>query len=245
MIYDIVILIILLVFLIIGLSKGAAKTLLSLMAVVLAGVVSILMAKFLSQFIFDAFIRASLESKISDVLTNSPMGSVAQTTADVLSVIPSFIVSVMAFFGVSQTSFESYCSDTIAEKGNLAAESITEAIMPTITGLIGIVLCVILFVLLCFLLKKIAKVISKIFRLPLIRVVDSILGGVLGLAEGFVVVTLLVVLWNLLIPLFPADWTFVSQEYIDTSHLFGFISNGGIVDLVRNFTYSTDKIINL
>lgn len=242
MIYDLVILVILIVFLIRGIRRGAAKTLLSALALVSSAVLSIAFSGFLSQFIFDLFIRTSLESKITQVLVSSAVNSVAQTASDVVAAIPAFVISAMAFFGLPQNNFEVFCAQAVSEKGELAAGSITEAVEPAITGVISTILCIILFIVLSLLLSKLAKVISKVFRLPLIRVVDSIFGAVLGLCEGFITVTLILMLFNLLLPLFPAQWTFLSQEYIDTSYVFRAIYNGEIISWVQQFTYSAHKL---
>lgn len=245
MLYDLVILVILAVFVIGGVRRGAAKTLLSAVALIASAVLSVLLSRYISQFIFDAFIRASLEGKITEVLVNSAVNPVAQTATDIISAIPGFIVSAMVFFGIPQNSFQTFCEQAVTEKGELAATSITDAVMPVFTGVISTILCIVLFILLTIVLSKLAKLVSKVFRLPLIRVADSLLGGVLGLCEGLVTVTLILILLNLLLPLFPAQWTFLSQEYTDTSFVFRAINSGEIVTFVQQFTYRAEELINL
>lgn len=245
MIYDLILLIILIVFVVAGIRRGAAKTLLSLVALVASAVLSVALSRFLSQLIFDLFIRGALEDSINSVLANAVVGDVAQTAADIISALPAFILSAMTYFGMPEASFESFCAQSIAEKGEAASTAITDAVMPTVTGAISAVVGIILFIVLTVVLSKVAGIIAKVFRLPVIRIADSLLGGVLGLAEGVLTVFVAVVLLKMFIPLFSGNWTFLSAEYIESSYVFSAFYSGKLTDWIQQFTYNADKIVTL
>ncbi len=237
MLYDVLLIAIIIASVIIGYKKGAAKTILSAAAILVSAVVALFLSRILSQFIYDAFFREALESKISTTLENSIVGGVADAAVNVVSAIPGVIVGAMSFFGLSESSFENYCEFAVSEQGTAAAENIADKLSPVVVGLISIVLAVVFFVVLSFILRLLIKPVQKIFKLPLIRTPNSLLGGVLGLVKGTVTVLLIAVLLRLAMPFIPASWTFLSQESIDKSYIFSFVYDGGLLRCIQEFIY--------
>lgn len=237
MLYDVLLIAIIVASVIIGYKKGAAKTILSAASILISVIVALFLARILSGFIYDAFFKETLESKIGTALENSIVGGVADVAVNVVSAIPSVIVGAMSFFGLSETSFGSYCEFAAFEQGAKAAENIADKLSPVVVGLISIVLSVILFVVLSFILRLLIKPVVRIFKLPLIRTPNSLLGGVLGLVKGVIVVIIIAMLLKLVIPFIPETWTFLSQENIGKSYIFSFIYDGGLLETIRKFIY--------
>ncbi|MBQ2943478.1 MAG: CvpA family protein [Ruminococcus sp.] len=239
MIFDLVFLAILIVFLIYGIRKGAAKTLLSLVALVLAAVLSIVLSRCISQWISDFFIRGWLVNRISSVIEATALEPVANTVSEIVSSVPQVIISVLAFKGMSSVGFETSCTEALSDEAYPAEQSIADLIMPAITGVIGAVLGIILFIVLTILLSGLAKALSKVFRLPLIRVLDSLFGAVLGIAEGILLVTVILVLLNLLIPMLPIS----VSEYINTSYVFEGFNSGELLNLIQQYIYPVKELV--
>ncbi len=149
--------------------------------------------------------------------------------------LPAVLTNSLAYFGVN----EAKVSELFSTSATLAIE---EVIMTPVVGVISIVFFVILFIVLLFVLKKFFGGISKLFRLPLIRVVDSIAGFVLGILEGLLVVYILAFALKLIIPLTGGDLFILNEAYVSESLFFSLFYFGGLNTLIQSFIYSFGNI---
>ncbi len=237
MLYDIIILCIIAVFIIIGASRGAAKTLLSALALFASVVLAVFLSKLLSGFIFDSFIRGYIEGMVINVVEGTGLGNTVEAASELVSSLPAVFVSVMTFFGMSSETMEKMCADSFATDGAGATDTIVNSLKPAITGVVSVILGIILFLILSFLLQKLARVIAKAFELPLVRVANYLAGGVLGMIQGVLVVTIIIFVFKLLLPIFSNEWTFLSQEYMEGSYIFSLIYNGELLSTLQSLTY--------
>lgn len=235
MILDILSLIIILVFAIIGIKTGAAKVICRLLSVVIAFLAAVFLSHFLAELVYNTFIRQTIIDNISKVVNDSALSTAADKAAGLLGGLPMVLSNSLAYFGVTEVKLSSMFDTS-------AVESIEGVIMTPVVGVISIVFFVILFILLLFLLKKVMGGISKIFRLPLIRVVDSAFGFVLGLFEGLLVVYILAFLLKLVIPLTGGDLFILNEVYVADSIFFSLLYFGGLTSVVQSFIYSFSNI---
>ena len=68
----------------------------------------------------------------------------------------------------------------------------------------------------------------KVFRLPVIRQIDMVLGGVLGAAEAFLLICMLAYLLKLVIPQITTDLPLLQEETIYKSFIFKHLYDGNI-----------------
>lgn len=244
MVYDILFLGVVVFFAVIGFRRGAAKTLLSILSLIVAAVASMLLSRMFSQFIFDAFIRQSIIDNINTAISDSVIGDAATSAAAVVAALPRFALSAMSYFGAFDGSFENYCADVLTLSDADPAATITEAVMPSITGAISTILGIILFVVLLFLLRKLSNLIAKIFKLPLLRTVNSFVGGIIGILEGVAAVCVLAALVKLILPLFSADFASAGEQYIENSYIFSLIYSGKLTSWIQLFVYNVGKLMN-
>lgn len=235
MIYDILSLIIIVVFAIIGIKNGAAKVICRLLAVISAFLLSVFLSHFLAELVYNIFIKQTIVDNITGIINNSSLSTASEKANELLSSLPMALSNSLSYFGVTE--------GTLSEMFDTTAVSNIESLIKTpIVGIISIILFIVLFVLLLFLLKKVFRGISKIFRLPLIRVIDSILGFALGVTEGVLVVCLLAFLVKLIIPLTGGDVYLLNETAVADSRLFSFIYFGGLSSLVQGLIYSFSNI---
>ncbi len=245
MLYDIVILIIIAIFIIVGARRGAAKTLLSAVALLLSVVLSVFASKFLAELIFDGFIRGYIEGIITTVVEGTGIGDTVAAASEVVSALPGVFISVLSFFGMGIEALEGVCADAFATEGADATQTILSTIEPAITGLITVIIGIILFIILFFISQKIASVMAKAFELPLVRVANYLAGGILGMLQGVLVVTIIIFIFKLLLPIFSNEWTFLSQEYMEGSYIFSLIYSGKLLSTLQEFIYGISQLINV
>lgn len=236
MILDIITLVIILVFAIIGIKTGAAKAVCRLLAVAVSLAFSVFLSHFLAELVYNAFIKQTIMEKISEVISDSSMTTAAQKASGILSSMPMFLSNSLAYFGVTEAKVAQIFN------ASSAAEGIEEVIMTPIVGVISLVLFILLFFVLLFILRKIFGAVSKIFRLPVIRIADSVAGFALGLIEGVLVVCVLAFSLKLIMPLSGGNIFILDEAYISESYIFSFFYFGGIISFVQSFIYSFSNI---
>ncbi len=231
MLYDLIFAAIIIIAFLGGWRKGAAKTLLSLAAFSAALVFAILLARPLSQLIYDTFIKSSLEGKIAGFIVESPAGAIAFEAAAFLASLPKMLLAMLNQWGTSEHLTSGFASH--ADSASTAITQIADTISPVITSVITGVVCILLFIILRLILGFAAKGIAKIFRLPLLKLPDSLLGGALGLIKGAFIILALFVLLRLLYPFLYESLAFVYTGLGD-SMIASFISEKGILGLLTD-----------
>ena len=237
MLYDIILIIIVLLSVFMGIRNGASKTLLSLLAIVGAAVLAVLLSKPLAEFIFESFMRSSLEREvglaIADALKN-PEGY--QGNFD--NPLAAAFVGAMAYLGNPQENVTASCEELIAEKGSDAAPAIVDLFKPVVTGVVSVIAAIILFILLAIILVFISRIIAKAFRLPLIKIADTVAGGVLGFVRGMITVVAIALLLRLLAPVIGQNVPMMSADSINNSAIFSMIYNSSVSHGIQSFIYS-------
>ena len=92
------------------------------------------------------------------------------------------------------------------------------------------ILMIILFFVLYAVFKALARLLSKFFELPVLSLINRVFGGVIGIAEGVILVMLVVSLVRMAMPLTGDSIPFLTQEAIDGSFLFKAFYTGDIIN---------------
>ncbi len=221
MIADIIIILFLALFLLAGIKRGFARGLLNLLGLVVTAFIAGIVARFLSELIYSSFIRQSL---ISNIEASIEQGGFEQTLANCLDFLPSWIYSfVYALFSLFGVSMGEVQKELISGKASQAtAQAVESVISPLITAVISIALFFIVSVVIFVLLKVfVIRYIAKIFNLPVIKQINAVLGGIFGLAEGFILVWLAV---NIISLIFAATDNPSVNSNVFSGPIFGFFA---------------------
>lgn len=235
MIFDILTLIIIVVFAIVGFKTGAAKVIARLLALVCAFVLSLFLSHFLAELVYNTFIRQAVMDNITKVINDSALASASDKATALLEGLPELLSNSLVYFGIDNARIASLFDVKAAEK-------IQSLIMTPVVGVISIILFIILFIILLFLLKKVFSFVAKVFRLPVIRVIDSAVGLVFGLLEGGFAVYILAFLLRLAIPLTGGELYILNEAYVSSSYVFSMFYFGTLNSFVQSFIYSLGNI---
>lgn len=83
-----------------------------------------------------------------------------------------------------------------------------------------VVVTAVIFVLLQLLVRLVSNALDAVFRLPVLHLANSLLGGVFGLFKGVLVVFLLCAVLQLMLPLITAKYPNITQKEIDKSCIY-------------------------
>lgn len=227
MVYDIIIALILILCVVIGVRRGAARSLCGLLMSFLAYTAATFLGKWISNLIYQNILR----STIHDTVVNTVSDFSHQTLDDALTKID---LSGIDIFNLGlNDSVKGLVNDkltqpieNISANAGQTAETVVE---PIVIGIMSFFFTILLFIILYVLLRKLVMpLILGLFKLPIIRQLNMILGGVIGVAEAFLIVSMLAYLLKLVIPQISTNVSMLQESTIYNSFIFKLFYDGNI-----------------
>lgn len=188
MIADIIIIAIFALLFIIDFKRGIAITILNIAGVVLTGFLAYHISAFLASWVYTAFVQQTLITNLQQMIDTQGINA---AIANSFSALPDWAMGMMGFFlSLFGTDASIYTNDFQIpnQTATTVSVSVEQLIQPIITGffqmVIGAVISIIVFILIKLLVNKLAKV----FKIPVVKQVNQLLGGVFGLVEAAILV---------------------------------------------------------
>ncbi len=169
-----------------GRKKGFVKMILSIVATVIALLVAKEYAEPVANWINESFVHGRIVDSISRAISDS-VGSGAAAIANAL---PDYIVRAAEAIGLSTKEITANLGSNVTSVQ--AAEQICTAVEGAfIVPAIKIVSFFIIFAIGSAVLNFVASLINGIFKLPLIKSVNKLLGAILGGVKGLIAVLII------------------------------------------------------
>lgn len=188
MVADIIIIAVFALLFFIDFKRGIAITILNVAGVALTGFLAYHISNFLASWVYTAFVQQTLTTNLQQMIDTQGINS---AIANSFSALPNWVMGMLGFF-LSIFGLDSSVYTNDFQVPNSAATAVSTSvenlIQPVITGMfrlvIGAVLSIIIFIIIKILVKKLARV----FKIPVVKQINKLLGGVLGLAEAAILV---------------------------------------------------------
>lgn len=188
MVADIIIIAVFALLFFIDFKRGIAITILNVAGVALTGFLAYHISNFLASWVYTAFVQQTLTTNLQQMIDTQGINS---AIANSFSALPNWVMGMLGFF-LSIFGLDSSVYTNDFQVSNSAATavsvSVENLIQPVITGMfrlvIGVVISIIIFIIIKILVKKLARV----FKIPVVKQINKLLGGVLGLAEAAILV---------------------------------------------------------
>lgn len=188
MVADIIIIAVFALLFFIDFKRGIAITILNVAGVALTGFLAYHISNFLASWVYTAFVQQTLTTNLQQMIDTQGINS---AIANSFSALPNWVMGMLGFFlSIFGLDSSVYTNDFQVSNSAAAAvsTSVENLIQPVITGMfrlvIGVVISIIIFIIIKILVKKLARV----FKIPVVKQINKLLGGVLGLAEAAIIV---------------------------------------------------------
>lgn len=188
MVADIIIIAVFALLFFIDFKRGIAITILNVAGVALTGFLAYHISNFLASWVYTAFVQQTLTTNLQQMIDTQGVNS---AIANSFSALPNWVMGMLGFFlSIFGLDSSVYTNDFQVSNSAAAAvsTSVENLIQPVITGMfrlvIGVVISIIIFIIIKILVKKLARV----FKIPVVKQINKLLGGVLGLAEAAILV---------------------------------------------------------
>ena len=188
MVADIIIIAVFALLFFIDFKRGIAITILNVAGVALTGFLAYHISNFLASWVYTAFVQQTLTTNLQQMIDTQGINS---AIANSFSALPNWVMGMLGFFlSIFGLDSSVYTNDFQVPNSAAAAvsTSVENLIQPVITGMfrlvIGVVISIIIFIIIKILVKKLARV----FKIPVVKQINKLLGAVLGLAEAAILV---------------------------------------------------------
>lgn len=188
MVADIIIIAVFALLFFIDFKRGIAITILNVAGLALTGFLAYHISNFLASWVYTAFVQQTLTTNLQQMIDTQDINS---AIANSFSALPNWVMGMLGFFlSIFGLDSSVYTNDFQVPNSAAAAvsTSVENLIQPVITGMfrlvIGVVISIIIFIIIKILVKKLARV----FKIPVVKQINELLGGVLGLAEAAILV---------------------------------------------------------
>jgi uncharacterized membrane protein required for colicin V production len=185
---DIIIIAVFALLFFIDFKRGIAITILNVAGLALTGFLAYHISNFLASWVYTACVQQTLTTNLQQMIDTQGINS---AIANSFSALPNWVMGMLGFFlSIFGLDSSVYTNDFQVPNSAAAAvsTSVENLIQPVITGMfrlvIGAVLSIIIFIIIKILVKKLAIV----FKIPVVKQINKLLGGVLGLAEAAILV---------------------------------------------------------
>lgn len=220
---DVILLVVIVVFTLNGLHKGLIRSLVSFVGYVAASLLAAFFGRTGAVFLYDTFFKASLIEKVSDALQQAAgQGPTGQLQA-LEEGLPGFLLRPL--LGDGTESLSALLNQSIEQ----AAPAVVQALAPAVINGTRMVLTVVLFSVFIVAVGSLTRMLSAVFRLPILRQINSLFGGIFGFLTGGAVVLLLCLLLQLTVPLMKDGLFGITQKDLDSSWVFHTLYQGNPV----------------
>lgn len=217
MILDLILLAIVLVLTIIGVMRGIFRTLFHLASVVVAVFAACALSGVIAQFVYDTYIAPTVLQSVNDTLAASGH-SVGEIAENVLTSLPAALGGMLSLFGVTEDTLANSL-EGISKNTEGLAEALSSAISAPVLSVLSTVFAVLLFLVLVLIFRLIGtRLMGFLERLPVLGVLNRILGGALGVCEGAALCVLLIFVLRLMLPYQTGG--LITEEMINESVVF-------------------------
>lgn len=219
MILDIGLLCVFLFFILIGVKRGFIRSAVHFLGAVIAAFLASALGGAAAKWVFDTLFREALVSKIGETIFSLGGQGAAAAAEETLSSLPDFIQRALEEAGITVGSLQGM----LASKTGEAAELIADALSPVFISFLKVLAVIVLFMLFTMLVRVLANLVASVFRLPVLRQLDGLLGGVFGFLLALVALWILVSAVQVFIPMLAVGARADLEEALDHSLLAGLL----------------------
>lgn len=219
MILDIGLLCVFLFFILIGVKRGFIRSAVHFLGAVIAAFLASALGGAAAKWVFDTLFREALVSKIGETIFSLGGQGAAAAAEETISSLPDFIQRALEEAGITVGSLQGM----LASKTGEAAELIADALSPVFISFLKVLAVIVLFMLFTMLVRVLANLVASVFRLPVLRQLDGLLGGVFGFLLALVALWILISAVQVFIPMLAVGARADLEEALDHSLLAGLL----------------------
>ena len=168
--------------------RGFVRSVIELVGWFAAIMLATWLAGMMASAVYTSFIEPELIKGVQNTLT----GISQSAGADVSTIYDSLPFFLRGAF--SEGELMSEINNGLSQGSASAATAVAESLKPVFVSIVSTILSVLLAIPFMILVRIAAKQINKLFNLPIVGVVNRVLGGILGFFKGILIIFIFVII---------------------------------------------------
>ena len=209
----------------IGYHRGFVRSLIQLVGLIAAAVIAAVLSTGIAALVFDSFISDGLTETISTKIQATDTSSAAESVQQALQELPAPIVHALEQYIGTPHEIVSGLEGSLSGSAQAVAETVVKSVVrPVAVALLRFLVFFILFILLMIVVGLVAKLVNGLFKVPVLKQVNGVLGAVVGVVQGILFLFVAVTVLQLVTASTSADAA-VSSKDVEDSILVGFMAD--------------------
>lgn len=180
--------------------------------------------------------RPNITSKVYGVLQDTIGQDIQTRNQAIFSIFPSFVSNTLSYHGLSAQSI----NNSILTASQNATLQVVNAIAPIIVNFMRTILFTILIIALSFIVRRVTYMVSRITRLPMLKQIDQLLGGFLGLIKCALFIFIFCTIIYIMVPMLENTPELLSQKTINATYIFKhFYYSNPLNSMLKTFNVPT------
>lgn len=218
-ILDVAVILLFVLAILIGIKRGFVKTVIRLVGCLLALVIAYSLSGVIAGGAYDAFLAPTVKEQIVAHVPSADTESLREGLDAVMEQLPGFVRNAVDNSIGSTDQIVNYLEGALSgDVESLAATVSDKVIRPVAVAMLQMICFFILFIVLMIVVIILSCVINKVFKLPLLKQANGVLGGILGAVEGVLWVLVAVTVIQLVASSSSAD-SLLSAQNLENSLL--------------------------
>ncbi|HHV51676.1 MAG TPA: CvpA family protein [Candidatus Avimonas sp.] len=236
-ILDGLVIIIFLLAIFLGYRRGFFKSVIQVIGCIVAAVIASGLSTPIAAGLYDQIFSGSIQKQIEEKITQAGSESVEAALGGVLEDLPDSVTNVLSIFDLGTASqLKNRIQGSLSGTASQISKAIESTVIrPAAISLLRILIFFILFIVLMIVAGVVASVVGKVFKLPVLRQADGLLGAIFGAVRGVVLVFAVVTVISLIASTSKSDGKITRATVKDTV----------VVEAIEKINPITDKFYSM
>ncbi|MBQ3150527.1 MAG: CvpA family protein [Clostridia bacterium] len=199
-IIDIILIALFLITVITSAARGFVRSITGILAWLLAGVLAIGFCTTVSETVYEAFLKEKVTVAIDERVNEfGDAAELVTITSGIIEEIPEFVINAASSVGIDTDILKEEAKTFSVDERGVVVSIEENIVAPVAQAALKAICFVLIFLLLSAILSVLLRPIAKIAKkLPLIKQVNTLLGGGLGILKAAVLVIVLSVVFRMI-----------------------------------------------
>ena len=214
MIFDIILIAVFAILIFAGLRRGAVRSLANVIACVISFFGATALGQLIANHCYKWFVEPAIEKAVSNAVTNVS----SDVSAGIADALPGWITAMLNSSGAD---IDGMFTQPIVASKDVLVTAVNKAVYPVAIALLTFFITIILAILLLILTKRfLMPLLIGVFKLPVLRTVDRVLGMAVGFVEALLLMCLLAYLAKTFLSNIGSTSSWFNEEKIYKSFIF-------------------------
>lgn len=221
LILDILCIITFVVIVITAYRSGFLRSIVLLGGYLLSWVVASATSKLVATFVYNSFISEKITKAITDALATATDGGIPMIDTLTKS-LPDYVANLLNMDNGIVDKFKTIIESGAQDAGIQVAQTI---VSPLVISFLQVIFATVIFVICSGIISAVALFFSKICRIPIIGMVNSLLGGLLGIVQGGVVLYVVSLAGHMIISFTNNNFEYFNNIVVGLTYVYKLFHN--------------------